>query len=99
LISDFKFRLILVGIAIVHFYIAFIFESFVIDSDFLNDSDLKNKENNKIKINTKDEKLKCYSNRTSYQPPYKKIEFQIQKEPLWPPITNHNNSYYVLISD
>jgi hypothetical protein len=71
------------------------FESFVIDSDFLVNFDLKNKEN---KLNTEDEKLKCYPKRTSNQAPYKKIEFEIQKEPHWPPITNHNNSNFVPIT-
>lgn len=71
------------------------FESFVIDSDFLVNFDLKNKEN---KLNVEDEKLKCYPKRTSNQAPYKKIEFQIQKEPHWPPITNHNNSNFVPIT-
>ncbi len=71
------------------------FESFVIDSDFLVNFDLKNKEN---KLETEDEKLKCYPKRTSNQAPYKKIEFQIQKEPHWPPITNHNNTNFIPIT-
>ncbi len=66
------------------------FESYIIDSDFLVNFDLKDKEN---KLNNEeDEKLKCYPKRASNKAPYKKIEFQIQKEPHWPPITNQNNS-------
>ena len=66
------------------------FESYIIDSDFLINYDLKDKEN-KLTAEEEDNKLKCYPNRGSNKAPYQKIEFQIQKEPHWPPITHQNS--------
>ncbi|CAF0715730.1 unnamed protein product [Brachionus calyciflorus] len=92
-IPDVKFRFILVGISIVHFFIAFIFESYVIDSDFLVNYDVKE---DSLKLDD-DNKYKCYPKRGSNQTPYQKIEFEIRKDAAhWPPITSpanhdHNN--------
>ena len=73
------------------------FESYIIDSDFLVNYDLKGKENKLNAEEEEDNKLKCYPVRGSNKTPYQKIEFQIQKEPHWPPITpqtqtNNTNS-------
>lgn len=90
LIPDIKFRMILVGISLLHFFLAFIFESYVIDSDFLANYSAKRK-SSKLSLEDED-KMKCYPKRAANQTPYQKIEFEIRKKPHWPPITPAENA-------
>jgi hypothetical protein len=73
----------------VHFFAAFIFESYIIDSDFLVDYSSNKDDDDHRKHNlNEEEKWKCYPKRGSNQTPYQKIESQIRKDAhFWPPIT------------
>jgi hypothetical protein len=86
-----------VGIAIIHFFLAFIFETYIIDSEFL--SNLVNIKKSPKNVEDDDvNKMKCYPNKSN-KAPYQKIEFQLRKDRHWPPITpasaatvNENNT-------
>ncbi len=62
------------------------FESYIIDPDFLMNYDLK-PESLKIKDDETDSQRKCIPKRANNLMPYHKIEIEIRKDAQWPPIT------------
>lgn len=63
------------------------FESYIIDPDFLMNYDLKADDK---KIKEADDQRKCYPKRASNLMPYHKIEIEIRKDTQWPPITHES---------
>lgn len=69
-------------------FIRILFQSYIIDSDFLIDYDIKD-ELHKLEDESE---YKCYPKKGSNKTPYQKIEIEIRKDaPYWPPITKSSD--------
>lgn len=90
IIPDMKYRFTLILISMIHFFISFMFESYIVDPDFLVNYDIKDQSQRQLKDD--DRQKKCYPKRTSNLMPYHKIEIEIRKDTQWPPITHEPNS-------
>lgn len=88
LIPDLKYRIILILISVVHFFAAFIFESYIIDSDFMVNFSSKKTSDKYKAVDESSKDMRCYPKRGNNQTPYQKIESQLRKDAhFWPPIT------------
>jgi cation-transporting ATPase 13A3/4/5 len=82
-IKDIRYKIVIIGIAWAHFFLAFIIESFLLDPDPIVNYDVKEKE-----VRPSSAKKSCCSgsNKKQIKLSYNDIEYELRNKPNWPVI-------------
>jgi cation-transporting ATPase 13A3/4/5 len=73
-IKDVRFKIVIIGIALAHFFLAFIIESYFLDPDPI------------VNYDVKEEKLKAPTKKSKKKLNHNDIEYELVKSPNWPAV-------------